>query len=135
MTAIALRLPSTTQFNASGISRYLLGKVSDPAACASEARAQDVRELYLHRSQTLRTIILRGLDAGAPLGASDSMLLSVAQGIYPDAGAPELLRELDRMEFEALIAPSGNIDDARWYELSERGMALAVKHRPEARHH
>jgi hypothetical protein len=132
MTAIALRLPSTTQFDAGGIFRYLLGEVSDPAACASEACS---RALDLHRSQTLRTIILRGLDAGAPLGASDSMLLCVAQAIYPNAGAPELRRELDRMEFEALIAPSGSIDDARWYELSERGMALAVTYRPEARHH
>ena len=72
------------------------------------------------RREAIRWLILLTLNNARPVGAFESLVLSVAQSEYPDATALELRRELDYLHGRELVRvdkqPSG-----KWFaDLSAR---------------
>lgn len=63
------------------------------------------------RREGLRWLILLALNHARPIGAYESVILSTAQGMYPDATPLELRRELDYLGDRELVKlrkePSG----------------------------
>ncbi|KPA91382.1 hypothetical protein PF66_02265 [Pseudomonas asplenii] len=63
------------------------------------------------RREALRWYILRTLDTSRPVDPHEAVVLSTVQGIYPDATALELRRELDYLADRSLVtvvkSPSG----------------------------
>jgi hypothetical protein len=77
------------------------------------------------RRENMRWLIVLTLNNARPIGAYESMVLTVAQSEYPDATAHELRRELDYLEDRKLITlvkePSG-----RWFaDLTRLGTDIA----------
>ena len=77
------------------------------------------------RREALRWLILLTLNNARPMGAFESVVLTVAQSEYPDATPLELRRELDYLEERELVKlrkePSG-----RWHaELTRCGIDVA----------
>ena len=77
------------------------------------------------RREAIRWLILLTLNNARPVGAFESLVLSVAQSEYPDATALELRRELDYLHDRELVKvdkqPSG-----RWFaDLTRIGVDLA----------
>lgn len=64
------------------------------------------------RREQLRWILLLALNYARPYGAAEIVLLGTAQGVYPDATALEVRRELAYLEDRRLVevnrAPSGS---------------------------
>lgn len=63
------------------------------------------------RREQLRWVLLLALNNARPYGAAEVVLLATAQGVYPDATALEIRRELAYLEDRRLIeierTPSG----------------------------
>lgn len=63
------------------------------------------------RREQVRWYLLLALNHARPLGAAEAVLLGTVQGIYGDATALEIRRELDYLEDRRLVAvnrmPSG----------------------------
>lgn len=55
------------------------------------------------RREFLRWVLLLGLNNAEPLGAFEEPLLSIVQGIYPDATALEVRRELEYLCKRSLV--------------------------------
>lgn len=77
------------------------------------------------RREALRWLILLTLNNARPIGAYESLVLSVAQSEYPDATPLELRRELDYLADRELVSlvkePSG-----RWHaDLTRCGVDVA----------
>lgn len=77
------------------------------------------------RREGVRWLILLTLNYARPMGAGESLVLSVAQSEYPDATALELRRELDYLHGRELVRvdkqPCG-----KWRaELSRHGVDVA----------
>ena len=77
------------------------------------------------RREAIRWLILLTLNNARPVGAFESLVLSVAQSEYPDATALELRRELDYLHGRELVRvdkqPCG-----KWRaELSRHGVDVA----------
>ena len=77
------------------------------------------------RREGVRWLILLTLNNARPMGAGESLVLSVAQSEYPDATALELRRELDYLHGRELVRvdkqPSG-----KWRaELTRHGVDVA----------
>ena len=77
------------------------------------------------RREAIRWLILLTLNNARPVGAFESLVLSVAQSEYPDATALELRRELDYLADRKLVElrkePSG-----RWFaDLTRYGVDVA----------
>ena len=77
------------------------------------------------RREGVRWLILLTLNNARPVGAFESLVLSVAQSEYPDATALELRRELDYLHGRELVRvdkqPSG-----KWRaELTRHGVDVA----------
>lgn len=77
------------------------------------------------RREAIRWLILLTLNNARPVGAFESLVLSVAQSEYPDATALELRRELDYLHGRELVRvdkqPSG-----KWRaELTRHGVDVA----------
>lgn len=66
------------------------------------------------RRESMRWHILQTLNNARPIGAYEELVLATVQGIYPDATALELRRELDYLLDRVLVTinkqPSG-----RWF--------------------
>lgn len=77
------------------------------------------------RREAIRWLILLTLNNARPVGAFESLVLTVAQSEYPDATALELRRELDYLHERALVQvdkqPTG-----RWHAgLTRHGVDVA----------
>lgn len=73
----------------------------------------------------MRWNILLTLNNARPIGAYEELVLATIQGIYPDASALELRRELDYLDDRKLVdltkEPGG-----RWFaELTRLGVDIA----------
>ncbi|MXR36722.1 hypothetical protein [Craterilacuibacter sinensis] len=55
------------------------------------------------RRESMRWAILLTLNNARPVGAHEALILSTLQGVYPDATALELRRELDYLADRTLI--------------------------------
>lgn len=68
-------------------------------------------DLTKARRESMRWLLLNGLNKARPLGAMDILLLSVVQAIYPDATPNELQGQLgylkDKKLVDILIQPDG----------------------------
>ena len=76
------------------------------------------------RREHLRWLIILTLNNARPIGAAESVILTVAQAIYPDATPQELRRELDYLDGRELISISkvGGLWSAR---LTRHGVDVA----------
>lgn len=77
------------------------------------------------RRESMRWNILLTLNNARPIGAYEELVLATIQGIYPDASALELRRELDYLDDRKLVdltkEPGG-----RWFaELTRLGVDIA----------
>lgn len=77
------------------------------------------------RREQLRWIMLLALNHARPYGVVEVILLATAQGVYPDATALEIRREVDYLKDRRLVevtkAPSGP-----WHvELTRYGVDIA----------
>lgn len=77
------------------------------------------------RRESMRWMILLTLNNARPIGAFESVILSVVQSEYPDATPLEVRRELDYLHDRELVKldkqPSG-----KWFgELTRFGIDLA----------
>ena len=77
------------------------------------------------RRESMRWNILLTLNNARPIGAYEELVLSTIQGIYPDATALELRRELDYLADRSLVElkkePSG-----RWFaDVTRYGVDIA----------
>lgn len=77
------------------------------------------------RRESMRWNILLILNNARPVGAYEELVLATAQGIYPDATALELRRELDYLADRELVdlnkEPGG-----RWFaDLTRHGTDVA----------
>ncbi len=82
-------------------------------------------DMEKQRREQLRWILLLALNHARPYGLQEAVLLGTAQGVYPDATALEVRRELDYLENRRLVdiqrAPSGP-----WHgELTRYGVDIA----------
>lgn len=66
------------------------------------------------RRESIRWILLLALYNSRPIRASEQLMLSVLQGIYPDATHQELRRELGYVEGLA-FAEITRQPDGRWF--------------------
>lgn len=68
-------------------------------------------DMERQRREQLRWLLLRALDYARPDGAHEMVLLGTAQGVYADATALEVRRELGYLEDRKLVeiqrSPSG----------------------------
>ncbi|MBS0212322.1 MAG: hypothetical protein JSR26_03960 [Proteobacteria bacterium] len=82
-------------------------------------------DMHRQRREQLRWILLLALNHARPYGCVEIVLQATAQGVYPDATALEIRRELDYLEDRQLItlekAPHGT-----WHaELTRIGVDIA----------
>ncbi|HIE5098587.1 TPA: hypothetical protein ACXNC8_004674, partial [Stenotrophomonas maltophilia] len=106
MTAIATRFPSTARLDAGDLAQALLGRLRQNVAIAAPVRLapqwQVAPDQARMRSEQVRWIVLSGLSAAAPLGASEAILLDLACCIFADLPIAELRRELAHLELRGL---------------------------------
>jgi hypothetical protein len=77
------------------------------------------------RRESLRWLVLLTLNNARPMGAFESVVLSVAQAEYPDATALELRREMDYLADRELVELDKR-PDGRWRaELTRFGVDVA----------
>ncbi|MFV0678992.1 hypothetical protein [Ottowia sp.] len=77
------------------------------------------------RRESLRWLVVLTLNNARPLGAMESLVLSVAQSEYPDATQLELRRELDYLDDRELVRVERR-PDGRWHaELTRLGVDVA----------
>lgn len=77
------------------------------------------------RREAIRWLILLTLNNARPVGAFESLVLSVAQSEYPDATALELRRELDYLDDRKLVTVQRR-PDGRWFAaLTRFGVDIA----------
>lgn len=77
------------------------------------------------RREAIRWLILLTLNNARPVGAFESLVLSVAQSEYPDATALELRRELDYLHGRELVKVDKQ-PNGKWFaELSRHGVDVA----------
>ena len=77
------------------------------------------------RREQQRWILLLALNHARPYGATEQVLLATTQGVYPDATALEIRRELSYLEDRRLVevkrSPAG-----QWHgELTRYGVDIA----------
>jgi len=76
------------------------------------------------RRETIRWNLLLALNNGRPLGAFESVLLSIIQAEYPDATQNEVRRELDYLADRELVEIKKQ-PDGRWHsELTRHGVDI-----------
>lgn len=56
------------------------------------------------RREQVRWVLLLALNNARPIGAVETILLGVVHGVYPDATALEVRRELDYLASRRLVA-------------------------------
>lgn len=82
-------------------------------------------DLARARREQLRWLVILTLNNARPMGAFESVVLSVAQSEFPDATALELRREMDYLADRKLL----EIDrkpDGRWFaDLTRLGVDVA----------
>jgi hypothetical protein len=77
------------------------------------------------RREAIRWLIILTLNNARPIGAMESVVLSVAQAEYPDATAMELRRELDYL-FDRQLVALDKRPDGRWHaDLTREGVDVA----------
>ena len=73
------------------------------------------------RREHMRWLIILTLNNARPIGAAESVILTVAQAIYPDATPQELRRELDYLDERELVDIT-KTPDGRWSASSTRAL-------------
>lgn len=82
-------------------------------------------DMHRIRREALRWLILLTLNNARPVGAFESIILSVAHSEYPDASALELRRELDYLDDRRLVKVVKR-PEGRWFcELTRYGVDVA----------
>ncbi len=71
-------------------------------------------DLARARRESMRWLVLNGLNNARPLGAMDALLLTVVQSIYPDATAKELHAQLAYLEDKSLVV-NEHRPDGHWH--------------------
>ncbi|TAA40695.1 hypothetical protein EAT51_12005 [Pseudoxanthomonas winnipegensis] len=118
MTAIAAVAPSAARFPA-GL--FSFPRSTHAPAAPSVPGALD---LAATRVQALAWIALRGLQAAAPLGLGEVLLISLAQALYADVTAAEMRRAAEHLVAEGLARRD---DTAGWHVVATaRGLAAAA---------
>ncbi|MBB5204438.1 hypothetical protein HNQ51_001752 [Inhella inkyongensis] len=77
------------------------------------------------RREQLRWLVILTLNNARPMGAVESVVLSVAQSVFPDATALELRRELDYLEDRKLVEIKRHPDGHWSAELTRHGVDVA----------
>lgn len=76
------------------------------------------------RREFMRWVLLLGLYNGRPYGAWEGVLLSIVQGVYPDATKQEVRVNLDYIADRRLVDLTKN-PDGRWEaELNNHGVDM-----------
>lgn len=107
--------PSTTSAEKTG---YVTKRSSNPSStawpCASKtsnSKEPTMIDPAKARRESLRWFVLITLNTSRPIDPHEAVVLSTIQGIYPDATAQELRRELDYLADRQLVTiqrqPSG----------------------------
>ena len=74
------------------------------------------------RREAIRWMVLLTLNNASPMGAFESIVLSVVSSEYPDATRDEVRKNLDYLEMRGLITIERHPDN-RWYcKLARAGM-------------
>lgn len=76
------------------------------------------------RRETIRWQILLTLYNARPIGAFESIILSVIQSEYPDATQTEVRRELSYLQDRETTRIEKRPDNRWWCELKRRGVDL-----------
>ncbi len=77
------------------------------------------------RRENMRWLIILTLNNARPIGAFESVILSVAQSEYPDATPLEIRRELDYL-FDRDLVDLEKRPDGKWFaDLSRYGVDIA----------
>ena len=77
------------------------------------------------RREHMRWLIILTLNNARPIGAAESVILTVAQAIYPDATPQELRRALDYLDERELVDIT-KTPDGRWSaKLTRSGVDVA----------
>ncbi|MBF0416999.1 MAG: hypothetical protein HQL86_01965 [Magnetococcales bacterium] len=82
-------------------------------------------DLAKARRETMRWTILLTLNNARPIGAREELVLSVVQGMFPDATAHELRRELDYLDDRKLVTVKQSPDGSWHVELARYGVDVA----------
>ncbi|GAB0058060.1 hypothetical protein SIID45300_02400 [Candidatus Magnetaquicoccaceae bacterium FCR-1] len=82
-------------------------------------------DLAKARRETMRWNILLTLNNSRPIGAREELVLSVVQGMFPDATAHELRRELDYLDDRQLVTVKKSPDGSWHAELTRYGVDVA----------
>lgn len=130
MTSIATHTASPVRhFAADAAVGRLLNRLTHLAAIAAPRRSEPQRphslDLDRLRTEQVRWIILRALDAAAPIGASQDVLLHLLRAMYPDMDMPELCHELEHLALRGLAVIHRYSVDQWIAETTEQG-ALVV---------
>jgi hypothetical protein len=78
-----------------------------------------------YRREFSRWIILLALNNSRPLGASETLVLTVARGEFPDMSREELRRELDYLKDRNLVTIKCPPDNSAWHcDLTRYGVDI-----------
>jgi hypothetical protein len=78
------------------------------------------------RREFTRWLILLTLNNARPEGTTESLILSVIRGEFPDVTASEIRRELDYLKDRALVSVRVPPDGSAWWcELTRTGVDVA----------
>lgn len=77
------------------------------------------------RREQMRWVLLLALNNARPYGAYEQVLLATMQGIYPDATALEVRRELDYLDDRKLVELRKEPSGRWWADLTRYGVDLA----------
>ncbi|MBN4939752.1 hypothetical protein JY409_17055 [Stenotrophomonas maltophilia] len=128
MTVIATRFLSTAGLDAGDLAQALLGRFRQYAAISAPRRPTPQRQAAPDqarmRSEQVRWIVLSGLSAAAPFGASEAILLDVARCIFADLSLTELRRELAHLERRRLAVVRERGVVRRTAEATAEGLAV-----------
>lgn len=77
------------------------------------------------RREQMRWVLLLALNNARPYGAYEQVLLATMQGVYPDATALEVRRELDYLADRKLVELRKEPSGRWWADLTRYGVDLA----------
>jgi hypothetical protein len=78
-----------------------------------------------YRREFSRWIILLALNNSRPLGASETLVLTVARAEFPDMSREELRRELDYLKDRDLVTIKRPPDNSAWHcDLTRYGVDI-----------
>lgn len=75
--------------------------------------------------ETLRWLIITALNAGRPIGASETLILSAAQPVMRETTQRDIRRELEYLEDRGLVELDGKHTGAWHAKLTHHGIDVA----------